>query len=88
MFFSLVQFAAALDAELRAVWCKLKAMRAEDCVLLIEDRRLHRLTVGICVWAAVRIAVLEGLISEVGTGDSDHKTDNPEEKSAAEPHLL
>ena len=56
--------------------------------MLIEDRRLHRLTVGICVWAAVRVAVLERLIFEVRTGDSDHKTDNPEEKSAAEPHLL
>ena len=59
-------------------------MRAADCVLLVEDRRLHRLTVGICV----RVAVLERLISEVGAGDSDHKTDNAEEKSAAEPRLL
>ena len=51
--------------------------------------RLHWLTiwvcVGIAVWAAVRIAVLEGLISEVGTGDSDHKTDDPQEKSADKP---
>ena len=56
---------------------------------LVGIRRLHWLTiwvcVGIAVWAAVRIAVLEGLISEVGTGDSDHKTDDPQEKSADKP---
>ncbi len=54
-------------------------------IRLIRIRRLHRLPVGICIWAAVRVAVLERLIFEVGAGNGDYQADYPQKESAAEP---